>query len=63
MCGMNWYREQMVKAEDDKKRLSELKKMMEDRYKIAYNNPNAVIKVHPDIINVYKEIVLLLANA
>jgi len=62
MCGMNWYREQLAKAEDNNQRLSELMKMMEDRYQISVDHPATWDKVHPDIIHVYKEIIQLLAN-
>ena len=62
MCGMNWYHEQLAKAENNKKRLSELMKMMEDRYQISADHPAAWDRVHPDIIHVYKEIIQLLAN-
>ncbi len=62
MCGMNWYREQLAKAEDDQKRLSELMKMLEDRYQISYDHPSEWSKIHPDIINVYKEIIQLLSD-
>lgn len=60
MCGMNWYREQLIYAEDDEKRLLELMRMIEERYKISYACPNEWTKVHPDIIKVYKESAILL---
>ncbi|WP_425059345.1 hypothetical protein SCACP_40290 [Sporomusa carbonis] len=56
MCGMNWYREQLAKADDDEERLSELMKMMEERYKISLNHPEEWGKVNSDVIYVYKEI-------
>ena len=56
MCGMNWYREQMARAEEDIDRLSELLRMMEDRYKLALTAADGAGKLNPDIIAVYQEI-------
>ncbi len=56
MCGMNWYREQMARAEDDIDRLSELLRMMEDRYKLPLGASDGADKLNSDIIAVYQEI-------
>lgn len=55
MCGMNWYREQLERADDDINRLSELLTMMEQRYRLAPDNQD-VAGLNADIIAVYKEI-------
>ncbi len=57
MCGMNWYREEMERAEEDINRLSELLKMMEDRYKLPLSEPDDRDRLNPDIIAVYLELV------
>lgn len=57
MCGMNWYREEMERAEEDINRLSQLLKMMEDRYKLPLSEPDDRNRLNPDIIAVYLELV------
>ena len=57
MCGMNWYKEQLAKADDDADRLEELQRMMEERYRISASGPEDLAGLSPDIIAVYKEIV------
>ncbi|SMD09033.1 hypothetical protein [Sporomusa malonica] len=56
MCGMNWYREQLEMADDDIKRLSELLKMMEERYKLSHLEAGELDKLSPDIIAIYHEL-------
>ena len=56
MCGMNWYRQQLEMADDDIKRLSELLKMMEERYKLPFAAAGAQDKLSPDIIAIYQEL-------
>jgi len=57
MCGMNWYREEMERAEEDINRLSELLAMLEDRYKLSPDaDPSILAGLSSDIIAVYKEI-------
>lgn len=57
MCGMNWYREEMERAEEDLDRLTQLIKMMEDRYKLPLAEPDADNRLSPDIVAVYLELV------
>ncbi|WP_094607853.1 hypothetical protein SPSIL_055990 [Sporomusa silvacetica DSM 10669] len=57
MCGMNWYREEMERAEEDINRLSELLAMLEARYKLSPDaDPSILAGLSSDIIAVYKEI-------
>ncbi|BBB92735.1 MAG TPA: hypothetical protein PKA28_03100 [Methylomusa anaerophila] len=63
MCGLNWYREQLERAEDNKERLAELKKMMEERYKISDLGLAELLELTPDILSTYKEIVLRLGSS
>ncbi|CQR73373.1 hypothetical protein SOV_51540 [Sporomusa ovata DSM 2662] len=57
MCGMNWYREEMERAEEDLNRLSELLVMLEERYKLSPDaDPSILARLSSDIITVYKEI-------
>lgn len=57
MCGMNWFREQMERADEDLNQLNQLKKMMEERYKLPLADPSDRGDLNPDIIAVYQEIV------
>lgn len=57
MCGMNWYREQMERADEDLNQLSQLIKMMEERYKLPQADSGDRGDLNPDIIAVYQEIV------
>lgn len=58
MCGMNWYRIEMERAEEDLNRLDELLKMMEDRYKLLpLSEPDDRDRLNPDVLAVYREIV------
>lgn len=57
MCGMNWYREEMERADESLIRLNELLAMMEQRYKLTPNTPPEVLAgLSSDIIAVYREI-------
>lgn len=57
MCGMNWYREEMERAEEDLNRLNELLIMMEQRYQLSPDaSPEVLAGLSSDIIAVYKEI-------
>ena len=56
ICGMNWYREQLERAEDYLKRLEELLQMMDDRYKLPLTDPAEIENLSPDIIAVYQEL-------
>ncbi|TWH46436.1 hypothetical protein [Sporomusa sp. KB1] len=57
MCGMNWYREEMERAEEDLNRLNELLVMLEERYKLSPDaDPSILAGLSSDIIAVYKEI-------
>lgn len=57
MCGMNWYREEMERAEEDLNRLNELLVMLEERYKLSPDaDPGIFAGLSSDIIAVYKEI-------
>ena len=57
MCGMNWYREEMERAEEDLDRLTQLLTMMEERYKLPLAEPDAGNRLSPDIVDVYLELV------
>ncbi len=57
MCGMNWYREEMERADENLNRLNELLDMMEQRYKLTPNaDPEVLAVLSSDIIAVYREI-------
>ncbi|MCM0758689.1 hypothetical protein M7775_08915 [Sporomusa sphaeroides DSM 2875] len=56
MCGMNWYREEMERAEEDLDRLTQLLAMMEERYKLSLAEPDSN-RLSPDIVDVYLELV------
>jgi hypothetical protein len=54
---MNWYREEMERAEEDLNRLNELLVMLEERYKLSPDaDPSILAGLSSDIIAVYKEI-------
>ncbi len=57
MCGMNWYREEMERAEEDLDRLTQLLAMMEERYKLSLAEPDDSHRLSPDIVDVYLELV------
>ncbi|CVK21744.1 MULTISPECIES: hypothetical protein [Sporomusa] len=57
MCGMNWYREEMERAEEDLDRLTQLLAMMEERYKLPLAEPDDSNRLSPDIVDVYLELV------
>ncbi|SCM82468.1 conserved hypothetical protein [uncultured Sporomusa sp.] len=57
MCGMNWYREEMERAEEDLDRLTQLLAMMEERYKLPLTEPDDSNRLSPDIVDVYLELV------
>lgn len=57
MCGMNWYREEMERADDDLNKLNALLDMMAQRYKLTPNaGPEVLAELSSDIIAVYREI-------
>lgn len=57
MCGMNWYREALERADDDINRLDELLTMMEQRYKLSPNaDPSILAGLNSDIVAMYREI-------
>ncbi|SDD98467.1 hypothetical protein [Sporomusa acidovorans] len=57
MCGMNWYREAMERADDNIDRLNELLTMMEQRYKLSPNaDPSILAGLHADIVEIYREL-------
>jgi hypothetical protein len=57
MCGMNWYREEMERADENLNRLNQLLDMMEQRYKLTPNaSPQILAGLSSDIIAVYQEI-------
>ena len=59
MCGMNWYREEMERAEEDINRLNDLLAMMQQRYKLSPDaDPSILAGLNSDIIAVYQEIIL-----
>lgn len=59
MCGMNWYREEMERAEEDINRLNDLLAMMQQRYKLSPDAaPSILAGLNSDIIAVYQEIML-----
>lgn len=59
MCGMNWYREEMERAEEDINRLNDLLAMMQQRYKLSPDaDPSIFAGLNSDIIAVYQEITL-----
>ncbi|MBP2664667.1 MAG: hypothetical protein H6Q71_2615 [Firmicutes bacterium] len=59
MCGMNWYREEMERAEEDINRLNDLLAMMQQRYKLSPDaDPSILAGLNSDIIAVYQEIML-----
>jgi hypothetical protein len=54
---MNWYREEMERAEEDLDRLMQLLAMMEERYKLPLAEPDDSNRLSPDIVDVYLELV------
>lgn len=57
MCGMNWYREELERADENLNRLDELLEMMKQRYKLTPDaGPEVLTGLSTDIIAVYKEI-------
>ena len=59
MCGMNWYREEMERAEEDINRLNDLLAMMQQRYKLSPDaDPSILAGLNSDIITIYQEIML-----
>lgn len=57
MCGMNWYREAMERADDNIDKLNELLTMMEQRYKLSPNaDPSILAGLHSDIVGIYREL-------
>ena len=60
MCGIHWYREQLERADQDKKLLSELLTMLQERYQIPGNPDNTVPneEVPPTIWEIYREVCL-----
>ena len=62
MCGVDWYREAFIRAEDSKQQLTELKKMLEERYDISSAHTEEWKKLHLDILAIYEDILQLLAD-
>jgi len=62
MCGVDWYREAFIKAEDSKEQLTELMKMIEERYEISSDHPEEWQKLHLNILTVYKDVLRELAK-
>jgi hypothetical protein len=60
MCGVDFYREKFVYAEESKELLAELKQMIEERYEVAPDRPEEWKKLHLDVLNVYKDTLKLL---
>jgi len=59
MCGMNWYREEMERADENLNRLNELLDMMKQRYKLTPDAaPEVLAGLSSDIIAVYREILV-----
>ncbi|MBP2636450.1 MAG: hypothetical protein H6Q72_2357 [Firmicutes bacterium] len=59
MCGMNWYREEMERADENLNRLDELLEMMKQRYKLTPDaDPKVLDSLSADIIAIYKEILV-----
>ena len=64
MCGMNWYRVEMERADEDCNRLGELLTMMEQRYKLSPTADFSILAgLSSDIIAVYQEILWRKKNA
>ena len=59
MCGMNWYREELERADENLNHLNQLLEMMKQRYKLTPDaGPEVLAGLSADIIAVYKEILV-----
>ncbi|HWR40217.1 MAG TPA: hypothetical protein VN611_12030 [Patescibacteria group bacterium] len=58
MCGIHWYRELLERADQDKKKLTELLTMLQERYQIPCNPTSDLPgeEVPPTIWEIYQEV-------